>query len=95
MRFVLAFLIATVVALAIAFALLLFLWGVYRYIAQADLIFCLDFNVLSRIDAVAPAVERAQAKRELKQAIALASGPSFSTTICMLPMTKLVSAAAR
>jgi phosphoesterase RecJ-like protein len=36
-----------------------------RYIAQADLIFCLDFNVLSRIDAVAPAVERAQAKRIL------------------------------
>jgi phosphoesterase RecJ-like protein len=36
-----------------------------RHIAQADLIFCLDFNVISRIDAVAPAVQAATAKRIL------------------------------
>jgi phosphoesterase RecJ-like protein len=36
-----------------------------RYIAQADLIFCLDFNVISRIDAVAAAVEKSTAKRIL------------------------------
>jgi phosphoesterase RecJ-like protein len=36
-----------------------------RLIAQADLIFCLDFNVISRIDAVAPVVQNATAKRIL------------------------------
>jgi phosphoesterase RecJ-like protein len=36
-----------------------------RLIAQADLIFCLDFNVISRIDTVAAAVEKSPAKRIL------------------------------